>query len=42
MFNFSKLKEQYDLTTQWAKTHQPVPLAEYLLPYLLKEKRNKL
>jgi predicted acylesterase/phospholipase RssA len=38
MFNFGKLKEQYDLTTQWAKTHDPVPLAEYLLPYLLKEK----
>jgi predicted acylesterase/phospholipase RssA len=37
MFNFGKLKEQYDLTTQWAKTHDPVPLAEYLLPYLLKE-----
>jgi predicted acylesterase/phospholipase RssA len=38
MFNFGKLKEQYDLTTQWAKTHDPVPLAEYLLPYILKEK----
>jgi hypothetical protein len=37
MFNFGKLKEQYDLTTHWAKTHDPVPLAEYLLPYLLKE-----
>jgi hypothetical protein len=41
MFNFGKLKEQYDLTTLWAKTHQPVPMAEYLLPYLLKEKRIK-
>jgi predicted acylesterase/phospholipase RssA len=38
MFNFGKLKEQYDITTQWAKTHNPVPLAEFLLPYLLKEK----
>jgi len=38
MFNFGKLKEQYDMTTQWAKTQNPVPLAEYLLPYLLKEK----
>ena len=37
MFNFGKLKEQYDITTQWAKTHNPVPLAEYLLPYLLKK-----
>lgn len=38
MFNFGNLKEQYDLTTNWAKTHNPVPLAEWLLPYLLKEK----
>jgi predicted acylesterase/phospholipase RssA len=38
MFNFGKLKEQYNITTAWAKTHNPVPLAEYLLPYLLKEK----
>jgi predicted acylesterase/phospholipase RssA len=38
MFSFSNLKEQYDITTQWAKTHNPVPLAEYLLPFLLKEK----
>jgi predicted acylesterase/phospholipase RssA len=38
MFNFGKLKEQYDMTTMWAKTHDPMPLAEYLLPYLLKEK----
>jgi predicted acylesterase/phospholipase RssA len=40
MFNFGRLKEQYDMTTEWAKTHQPVPLAEYLLPYLLKEKKK--
>jgi predicted acylesterase/phospholipase RssA len=38
MFSFSNLKEQYDLTSQWAKTHNPVPLADYLLPYLLKKK----
>jgi predicted acylesterase/phospholipase RssA len=41
MFNFSKLKEQYDLTAEWAKTHKPVPLAEFLLPNLLKEKNRK-
>lgn len=40
MFNFGKLKEQYDLTSQWAKTHDPVPLAEYLLPHLLKRIRS--
>jgi predicted acylesterase/phospholipase RssA len=38
MFSFSNLKEQYEITTQWANTHNPVPLAEFLLPYLLKEK----
>jgi predicted acylesterase/phospholipase RssA len=38
MFDFGKLKEQYDMTSEWARTHNPVPLAEYLLPYLLKEK----
>jgi predicted acylesterase/phospholipase RssA len=37
MFSFSNLKEQYDMTSQWAKTHNPVPLADYLLPYLLKK-----
>jgi predicted acylesterase/phospholipase RssA len=38
MFRFSDLQRQYELTSQWAKTHDPVPLAEYLLPYLLKKK----
>lgn len=38
MFNFGNLKEQYDLTLQWAKTHNPVPLGDFLLPYLVKEK----
>lgn len=38
MFSFSNLKEQYNLTSQWAKTHDPVPLSDYLLPYLLKKK----
>jgi len=40
MFNFGKLKEQYDLTSHWAKTHDPVPIAEYLLPHLLKRVRS--
>jgi predicted acylesterase/phospholipase RssA len=40
MFNFGKLKEQYELTAEWAKTHNPTPVAEYLLPHLLSEKRN--
>lgn len=35
MFNFNNLEAQYKITSEWAKTHQPVPLAEYLLPYLL-------
>ena len=40
MFNFENLKQQYLLTSEWAKTHNPIPLADYLLPYLLKEKKK--
>ena len=42
MFNFEKLKEQYDMTTLWAKTHNPMPLSEYLLPYLLTRRKYYL
>jgi predicted acylesterase/phospholipase RssA len=35
LFNFNNLKEQYELTTQWARKNKPTPLAEYLLPYVL-------
>jgi len=38
MFNFDKLQEQYELTTQWAKNHDPVPIAGYLVPYMSKKK----
>jgi hypothetical protein len=38
LFNFNNLREQYDLTMLWAKTHEPVPLGDYLLPYLKKKK----
>jgi predicted acylesterase/phospholipase RssA len=37
LFNFDDLKAQYILTAQWAKTHDPLPLGDYLLPYLLKK-----
>ncbi len=37
MFSFENLRVQYDLTSKWALTHDPVPLAEYLLPYLEKK-----
>jgi predicted acylesterase/phospholipase RssA len=30
MFSFSNLREQYDITSQWAKTHNPVPLSDFL------------
>ena len=30
MFNFDNLAEQYKLTAQWAKTHDPVPLTDFL------------
>lgn len=39
--NFDNLKQQYNLTLQWAKTHSPVPLEEFLLPYRRKD-RNSL
>jgi len=30
MFNFDSLKRQYDLTSEWAKTHDPLPLLDYM------------
>ena len=30
MFNFSNMREQYELTGKWAKDHDPVPLEDYL------------
>ncbi len=39
--SFDNLKQQYNLTLQWAKTHSPVPLEEFLLPYRRKG-RNSL
>jgi predicted acylesterase/phospholipase RssA len=30
MFNFDNLEQQYKVTSEWARTHQPVPLADYL------------
>jgi predicted acylesterase/phospholipase RssA len=30
LFNFDNLKEQYELTAQWARSHDPVPLGEFL------------
>jgi hypothetical protein len=38
MFNFDNLQEQYILTREWAKTHDPVPLGDYLLYNLIKKK----
>lgn len=38
LFDFDSLREQYILTSQWAKTHDPVPLGDYLLYNLLKKK----
>jgi predicted acylesterase/phospholipase RssA len=37
-FNFDTLGEQYTLTSEWAKTNDPVHLGDFLLPYLLKGK----
>lgn len=38
MFNFENLKEQYDLTTEWAKNHEPMLLSDFLLDYKTKKK----
>jgi hypothetical protein len=38
MFNFGKLREQFTITSAWAKTHDPVPLGDFLLYNSLKEK----
>jgi predicted acylesterase/phospholipase RssA len=40
MFNFDKLQEQYDLTTSWAKTHEPILLEKYLIPYYNEKKKE--
>lgn len=31
LFNFDNLKKQYELTAQWARAHDPVPLNDFLL-----------
>jgi predicted acylesterase/phospholipase RssA len=38
MFSFSNMKEQFDMTTQWAQTHDPVPVSDYLLNNSLSKK----
>ncbi len=38
LFNFEHMKLQYETTLQWAKKHDPVPLADFLGPYYEKEK----
>lgn len=31
MFSFNNLKEQFEMTSLWAQTHDPVPVSEYIL-----------
>jgi len=38
LFNFDNLKEQYELTSAWAKNHEPIPLGRYMLNDLSKSK----
>lgn len=38
MFSFNNLQEQYEMTAQWAKTHDPVSLADYLLQFSSRKK----
>jgi predicted acylesterase/phospholipase RssA len=37
MFNFDNLEEQYNLSKNWARTHDPIPLGNYLLYNRLKK-----
>ena len=38
LFDFNSLKEQYLLTSQWARTHDPVPVDDFLSKYLIKKR----
>jgi predicted acylesterase/phospholipase RssA len=38
MFNFENLEEQYTLTREWSRTHDPVPLGDFLLYNKFKKK----
>ena len=38
LFNFNNLKEQYTLTSQWAKTHDPEPMGDFLSKYLIRKR----
>jgi predicted acylesterase/phospholipase RssA len=40
MFNFDNLEEQYKMTAEWARNHNPVPLEEYLKPYYNERKKE--
>jgi hypothetical protein len=41
MFNFENLKEQFELTSFWAKSHDPVPLGDYLLYNEVRKKHGR-
>jgi predicted acylesterase/phospholipase RssA len=38
LFSFENMKEQYDLTYEWAKTHDPVLIKDFLFKYHEKKK----
>ena len=38
LFDFDDLQEQYELTSKWAESHDPVPLEEFLLKHREKNK----
>ncbi|MGD0340999.1 MAG: patatin-like phospholipase family protein [Bacteroidales bacterium] len=40
MFNFDNLEEQFKITSEWARHHNPVPLDEYLKPYYNERKKE--
>lgn len=41
MFDFSTLDQQYELTSHWAKSNNPIPLKQYLESEAIEKKRFK-
>jgi hypothetical protein len=40
LFNFGNLREQFLLTSKWARNNDPVPIGDYLLYYKIINKKN--
>jgi predicted acylesterase/phospholipase RssA len=40
LFGFDKMKDQYDITSKWAKNHNPVPLKEFMAGNAQNERKS--